>query len=438
MRNIDAAELCSQLIQFDTTNYGGGNSKGERECAEFIAGLLTDAGYKPLILGPTPERASVVLRVPGQDRSLPGLLVHAHIDVVPAEPEQWSFDPFGGEICNGYVYGRGACDMKDMVATTLATLLIWARDKIVPQRDIVVVFVADEEDKGEYGALWLVAEHPELFEGIAAGIGESGGTATPLPTASGGQARIYPVATGERGTLHMKLRATGTSGHGSRPGPDSAITHLLGAAYRINSYRWPLALTPTVKSYIQETCQALGHEIDLSTEDGVEHAISLMGEAGDVAKATIRCSATTTVLRAGYKVNVIPGSAEAEVDVRSLPGMEETVLATIDELLGDRVTREFLSHQPAVQSPLDSIWFEAMAASLRRYDPEAVVVPVCMGGGTDAKAFNQLGIDCYGFSPLGVDPENRTYGGVHGIDERIPVAALNLGQEILQDFLTNV
>lgn len=438
MRNVDAAELCSKLIQFDTTNYGEGRSNGERECAEFIAGLLEEAGYSPLILGPTPERASVVLRVPGRDRTLPGLLVHAHIDVVPAEPEQWSFDPFSGEICNGYVYGRGASDMKDMVATTLATLLIWARDGIVPKRDIVVAFVADEEDKGEYGALWLAAQHPELFAGVTAGIGESGGTATPLKTIDGGSVRVYPVATGERGTLHMRLRATGTSGHGSRPTKDSAITHLLGAAYRINSYQWPLHLTPTVSAYIARTCEAMGYTVDLSTEAGVDHAISLMGEAGDVARATIRCSATTTVLRAGYKVNVIPGSAEAEVDVRCLPGTDETVLATIDTLLGENVTREFLSYQPAVQSPMDSPWFEAMSAALKRYDAEAVVVPVCMGGGTDAKAFSPLGIQCYGFAPLGIDPEGRTHAGVHGIDERIPVAAVNSGQVILQDFLTNV
>ena len=182
----------------------------------------------------------------------------------------------------------------------------------------------------------------------------------------------------------------------------------------------------------------MGYNVDLSTEAGVDHAISLMGEAGDVARATIRCSATTTVLRAGYKVNVIPGSAEAEVDVRCLPGTDETVLATIDTLLGENVTREFLSYQPAVQSPMDSPWFEAMSAALKRYDSEAVVVPVCMGGGTDAKAFSPLGIQCYGFAPLVIDPEGRTHAGVHGIDERIPVAAVNSGQVILQDFLTNV
>lgn len=438
MGTIDAAELCSQLIQFDTTNYGEGKSNGERECADFIADLLTQAGYEPLVLGPTTERASVVLRIPGRDRTLPGLLVHAHIDVVPAEPEQWSFDPFSGEIRDGYIWGRGASDMKDMVAMSLATLLTWARDGITPRRDIVVAFVADEEDKGDYGALWLVAKHPELFAGLEAGIGESGGTATPLQARDGSMVRIYPVATGERGTLHMRLRSTGTSGHGSRPSNDSAITHLLGAAHRINSYRWPMHLTETVKSYIHGTTTALGYTPDLSTESGVEQAIDVMGTAGDVARATIRCSSTTTVLRAGYKVNVIPGAAEAEVDVRCLPGTEDLVLSTIDELLGDRVTREFLSYQPAVQSPLDSPWFAQMTAALKRYDPDAVVVPVCMGGGTDAKAFSPLGIRCYGFAPLGIDPENRTHSGVHGIDERIPVASVRSGQKILQDFLTNV
>ena len=438
MSTIDPAILCAELIRFDTTNLGNGLGKGEKECAEFIQNLLKAAHYDARIIGPSPDRASVVVRVPGADRDLPGLLVHAHIDVVPAEPEQWSFDPFAGIIRDGYVYGRGASDMKDMAAMTLAVLLDWAERGIQPQRDVVVVFVADEEDKGDCGALWLVREHPELFAGVEAAIGESGGNATPLQAKDGSTVMVYPVAAAERGTLHLRLNATGTSGHGSRPVPDSAVTALLDAVHRINHHTWPIVLTDTVRRYIDGVSRALGYEPDLTSDEGILAAIETLGDAGDVARATIRCSATTTVLRAGYKVNVIPGAAEAEVDVRCLPGTEANVLATIDAMLGPKVSREFIANEHAVSSPVDSPWFEAMRSALLRHDPLAVVVPVCMGGGTDAKAFSALGITCYGFSPLGADPEGRTVGGVHGIDERVPVASVRSGAVILGDFLRHV
>lgn len=431
----DVAELCAQLIRFDTTNFGEGNSRGERDAADFIWGQLHQAGYEPVLLGPDAQRSSVVVRVPGMDRTLPGLLVHAHLDVVPAEPEQWSFDPFAGIIKDGYVYGRGASDMKDMVAMTLATLLDWAAAGTKPRRDIVVAFVADEEDKGDYGALWLVAEHPELFAGVEAAIGESGGAATILTGADGAPVHLYPVAVGERGTLHIRVRANGTSGHGSRPVETNAVKVLISALDRVGNYHWPLTLTPIVRDYMERTTAALGFAADLTNEEGVQAAIEAMGSAGAVAAVTVRSSSTPTVLRAGYKVNVIPGIAEADIDIRALPGMVEETLATIDSLLGAGISREFLSFQPPTSSPSDSHWFASMTAALTRHDPAAVVVPYCMGGGTDAKAFAPLGISCYGFSPMGADPEGRSSAGVHGIDERVPVASLVAGQLILEDFL---
>ncbi|MGA7206046.1 MAG: M20/M25/M40 family metallo-hydrolase [Specibacter sp.] len=434
----DVAALCAQLIRFDTTNFGEGNSRGEAEVAAFIHGLLQDAGYDPVLLGPDPHRSSVVVRVAGSEPALPALLVHAHLDVVPAEPEQWSFDPFGGHVADGYVYGRGASDMKDMVAMTLVTLLDWADTGTRPRRDIVVAFVADEEDKGDYGALWLAAEHPELFAGVEAAIGESGGSATVLAAVDGTPVHLYPVAVAERGTLHLRVRATGTSGHGSRPVDRNAVKILVSALERVGNYQWPLTITPVVRAYIEGTTAALGFAADLSCEAGAQEAIAVMGEAGTVAAVTVRCSATPTVLRAGYKVNVIPGVAEADIDIRALPGTEEETLATMDSLLGEGITREFLSYQPPTASSPESTWFAAMAAALRRHDPAAVVVPYCMGGGTDAKAFAPLGISCYGFSPLGADPEGRSVAGVHGIDERVPVHSLRTGQRILADFLTAV
>ena len=432
------AEWCAHLIRFDTTNYGEGEAHGETPLAEEIARLLREAGYRPEIYAREPHRASTAVRVLGADPELPALLVHGHLDVVPAEPEQWSMPPFEGRIEDGYVYGRGASDMKDMVAMMLATLLEWAREGITPERDILFLFIADEEDRGAWGSSWLVETHPELFANVGAAIGESGGSAIPLTGAGGKAVTLYPIAVAERGTLHMRLRAEGPSGHGSRPTPGSAVTKLLGAAHRINSYRWPLTITDTVREYITATNAALGYEVELDTEEGVDHAITRMAEAGAVARVTVRCSSTTTVLRAGYKVNVIPGVAEADVDVRCLPGTYESTLETLAGLIGPDVSWTLIDPGfPTDFSPA-SPWFGAMRDALLRRDPEGVVVPYCMGGGTDAKAFARLGIECFGFTPLAVDPEGRRSEGMHGVDERVPVAAVDGGQEILSDFLRNV
>lgn len=435
---MTAAELCAHLIRFDTSNFGEGESNGETSLAEEIARILREAGYSPELYAREPHRASAALRVPGANRELPGLLVHGHLDVVPAEPEQWSVPPFEGRIENGYVYGRGAVDMKDMVAMMLSTLLEWADQGVTPERDILFLFVADEEDRGDWGAGWLVDTHPEIFANIGASIGESGGHATPLTAADGSRVTLYPVAVAERGTLHMRLRAEGLSGHGSRPTPDSAVTKLLGAASRINAYRWPLTLGETVREYITATNAALGYEVDLETEAGVDRAIEQMGEAGEVARVTIRCSSTTTVLKAGYKVNVIPGVAEADVDVRCLPGTFESTQATLAELIGPDVTATLIDPGRPTDFSSASPWFAAMREAVLRHDPEGVVVPYCMGGGTDSKSFMRLGMECFGFAPLTADPEGRRAGGMHSVDEHVPVDSVNGGQQVLSDFLRRV
>lgn len=436
--SMSPAELCAHLIRFDTTNFGEGESRGETPLAEEIARMLTAAGYAPETYAREPHRASIAVRVPGRDRELPGLLVHGHLDVVPAEPEQWSVPPFEGVIDNGYVYGRGAVDMKNMVAMMLYTLLEWAEKGATPERDILFLFVADEEDRGDWGASWLVETHPELFAGLGASIGESGAHATPLTAADGSTVAIYPIAVAERGTLHMRLRAKGTSGHGSRPTPDSAVHKLVAATHRINEHEWPIELGDTVREYIEGTNAALGFEVDLETEAGIEAAIERMGEAGRVARVTIRCSATTTVLRAGYKVNVIPGVAEAEVDVRALPGTFDETLRTMQELIGPDVETEMMGPGRPTNYSSSSPWFASMREAVLRHDPEGVVVPYCMGGGTDSKAFARLGMECFGFTPLTADPDGRTFAGVHGIDERVPVSAVNGGQAVLHDFLVRV
>jgi acetylornithine deacetylase/succinyl-diaminopimelate desuccinylase-like protein len=429
-------ELCAELIRFDTTNLGDGKSlHGERAIAEFVAGHLTDVGLTPALLEREPLRTNVVARVPGTDPSLSPLVVHAHLDVVPADASEWSVHPFAGEIRDGFVWGRGAVDMKDMCAALLTVLARWSANGTRPRRDIVLAFVADEEDTGEWGAHWLVEKHPDLFEGCAAAIGESGGYTVRTTHADGHEVRLYPVATAERGTSHLRLTATGRAGHGSRRNDDNAVIALIHALSRVAAHRWPVHLTPAVRAFLERAAPALGVEVDW---DDMDETLRRLGPAAKVIENTVRNSTTPTVLSAGYKVNVIPGVASALVDTRVLPGTEEGLLAELDRILGPGISREYVQHQPAVQAPVDTPWFDAMADALLAFDPDGVVVPFCMGGGTDAKAFARLGIDCFGFAPLFI-PEGYDHKLMaHGVDERVPVEGLRFGVNVLDRFLSTV
>jgi acetylornithine deacetylase/succinyl-diaminopimelate desuccinylase-like protein len=435
----EVIDVLTQLIRFDTTNWGRGRSTGERQAAEWVTERLSSAGWAPQLLtrDDAPDRANVVLRIPGLRRDLPSLLVHGHLDVVPAAPDDWSVDPFAGVVADGYVWGRGAADMKDMCAMTLTTIERWARTGVRPERDIVVAFLADEETGGRYGAQWLVRAHPELFDGVEAGISESGGMFRWLRHGDR-SARAYPVGTAERGSMHLRLTARGATGHASRPGPTTAVSLLIDALHRLAHHRWPMHLSPPVRAQLAGTAEALGLVVDLDSEAGVEACLKQLGHAADVARFTVRASSTPTMLNAGYKVNVIPGTATAEVDVRCPPGFADELEAALPRLVGDEVEIEFTSHSLPISAPMDGPWFEAIRQAVHRADPEAVVIPYCMGGGTDAKAFARLGIAGYGFAPLGEDPEGRTREGVHGVDERVPVASLLWGAKVLDDFLLNV
>lgn len=429
----EAVSICRDLIRIDTTNTGdSATSAGERAAAEYVAASLAEVGVDSTLVESEPGRASVVARIPGADSSRGALLVHGHLDVVPADASSWVVPPFAGAIRGGYVHGRGSTDMKDMCATVLTVLRGWARTGRRPRRDVVFAFVADEEDGGAYGARWLAAEHPGLFEGCAAGISESGGYTVPV-----NGVRLYPVATAERGTMHLRITAYGRAGHGSRPNSNNAVVTLAEAVARVAAHRWPIELTPAVDAFLTQSCAAAGVAYD---RDDVDGTLARLGKVGAMAAAVVRPSVTPTVLRAGYKVNVIPETASADLDTRLLPGGADAVLAGLDRLLGPSVTREFLRRDEALAAPMESRWFDAMAAALRAEDPGAVVVPYCMGGGTDAKAFAPLGVDGYGFAPLYIpaDPAYDYRQMAHGVDERVPIAGLEFGVRVLDRFLSTV
>ena len=424
----EVVRLCRELIRIDTSNPGDHSGPGERAAAEYVAEKLAEVGLEPQVFESHPRRTSVIARIEGEDPSRDALLLHGHLDVVPARREDWTRDPFGGEIADGCVWGRGAVDMKNMDAMILAVVRQRLREGRRPPRDVVLAFLADEEAGGKWGAQWLVREHPELFDGCTEAVGEVGGFSLTVP----GDRRMYLIETAEKGIAWMRLKAEGTAGHGSMVHPDNAVTAVAAAVARLGEHEFPVRLTKTVREFLERACMAYGVEFD---PDDPEKCLAELGPFARMIGATLRNTLNPTTLDAGYKVNVIPQEASAQVDGRFLPGHEEEFFATVDELLGPDVRREFIHHDRAVETEYEGALVAAMEASLAEEDPGALPVPYCLSGGTDAKAFAKLGMRCYGFAPLRLPPDLDFTGMFHGIDERVPVDGLRFGVRVLDRFL---
>jgi acetylornithine deacetylase/succinyl-diaminopimelate desuccinylase-like protein len=421
----DVVEVVSRLIRFDTTNTGEPETtQGEAECARWVAEQLAEVGYQPQYLeSGGPGRGNVFVRLKGADSSRGALLIHGHLDVVPAEPADWSVHPFSGAIEDGYVWGRGAVDMKDMVGMMIVVARQLKRAGIVPPRDLVFAFVADEEHGGRYGSHWLVDNRPELFDGVTEAIGEVGGFSLTVPRRDGGERRLYLIARGQ-------------AGHGSMANDRNAVTLLAEAVARIGRHQFPLVMTDTVVEFLAAISDETGLTFDTDSAD-VEGVIEKLGPMARMLKAIVRDTANPTMLKAGYKANVIPGSAEAVVDCRVLPGRQAAFEAEIDELLGPDVTREWIRDLPSYETTFDGDLVDAMNAAVLSVDPDGRTVPYMLSGGTDAKAFARLGIRCFGFAPLRLPPELDFAALFHGVDERVPVDALRFGTEVLAYFLTH-
>jgi acetylornithine deacetylase/succinyl-diaminopimelate desuccinylase-like protein len=423
----EVAGLASDLIRIDTTNTGDDSGPGERAAAEHVAGLLAEVGLKPTVLESRQNRASVIARIEGQDPSRPALLIHGHLDVVPFDADDWRVHPLSGEITGDCVWGRGAVDMKDMDAMMLAVVRQRLREGRQPPRDIVLAFLADEEAGGTHGARWLVESHPELFEGVTEAIGEVGGFSTTI-----GGRRLYLLQTAEKGIAWMRLTARGTAGHGSMLQPDNAVTELAEAVTRIGRHEWPVRLTPSVTAFLEAACEALGVSFSHNEPSAV---LAKIGPIARMIGATLINTANPTMLTAGYKVNVVPQTASAQIDGRFLPGHEEEYFAELDALLGPGVTREFVNNHLALETTFDGPLCDAMTQALLEADPDGKVVPYCLSGGTDAKSFSKLGIRCFGFTPLRLPPDLDFAGLFHGVDERVPVEALDFGTRVLDRFI---
>jgi acetylornithine deacetylase/succinyl-diaminopimelate desuccinylase-like protein len=378
--------------------------------------------------GETPGRGNVVARLTGADPDRGALLVHGHLDVVPADAGEWSVHPFSGEVRDGYLWGRGAVDMKDMLAMSLAVARRFARDGVTPPRDIVFAFLADEEAGGLQGSHWLVEHRPELFEGCTEAISEVGG----FSISGRDGRRLYLIQTAEKGIAWMRLRAKARAGHGSFVHEDNAVTALCEAVARLGRHRFPLVMTDSVREFLD----ALGEETGLDFEgDDMELALAKLGGIARIIGATLRDTANPTMLAAGYKANVIPSTAEAVVDCRVLPGRQAAFEREVDELLGPDVTREWVVSLPPVETSFDGDLVGAMGAAILAEDPGARTVPYMLSGGTDAKAFGKLGVRCFGFSPLRLPPDLDFAALFHGVDERVPVDGLEFGTRVLDRFL---
>ncbi|WP_314173237.1 M20/M25/M40 family metallo-hydrolase [Streptomyces winkii] len=424
----EVVELCRDLIRIDTSNYGGNEGPGERAAAEYVAEKLAEVGLEPEIFESRPGRASTVARIAGEDPSRPALLIHGHTDVVPANAADWTHDPFSGEVADGCVWGRGAVDMKDMDAMTLAVVRERLRSGRRPPRDVVLAFLADEEAGGVYGARHLVDNHRDLFDGVTEAIGEVGGFSFTVND----DLRLYLVETAQKGMHWMRLTVDGTAGHGSMTNTDNAITELCEAVGRLGRHKFPVRVTKTVRSFLDELSDALGTELD---PEDMEETLAKLGGIAKIIGATLQNTAAPTQLGAGYKVNVIPGQATAHVDGRFLPGHEEEFIADLDRVLGPRVQREDVHADKALETSFDGALVDAMQASLKAEDPAARAVPYMLSGGTDAKSFDDLGIRCFGFAPLKLPPELDFAGMFHGVDERVPVDGLKFGVRVLDRFL---
>jgi acetylornithine deacetylase/succinyl-diaminopimelate desuccinylase-like protein len=423
----EVVRLCSELIRIDTTNYGNGKSVGERRAAEYVAEQLAEVGIESQIYESEPGRANLVARWEGADPSAEPLLVHGHLDVVPADSRDWKVDPFSGELAGGCIWGRGAVDMKDFDAMVLSVVRARARAGVKPRRPVQLVFTADEEAGSVYGAHWLVENHPDGIADCREGIGEVGGFSITVRD----DLRLYLVETAEKGLAWMRLKARGAAGHGSMVQEDNAVTALTAAVTRLGEYQWPVEVTTTVHRFLEELADA-GIELDLHDPQGSVHQL---GSFARMFGATIRNITNPTMLNAGYKVNVVPAEAEAHVDGRFLPGHEEEFFAKVDELIGEKVTRELVVHDKALETEFAGGLVDAMRSCLSAEDPAAQAVPYLMSGGTDAKAWSRLGIRCFGFSPLQLPPDLDFMAMFHGIDERVPVTALEFGCRVLDRFL---
>jgi acetylornithine deacetylase/succinyl-diaminopimelate desuccinylase-like protein len=427
--HAEVVEICQQLIRIPSVNYGDGKGD-EAAIAQKVVELLEEVGIHAIVYESAPGRCNVIAKITGSDSHRPGLVVHGHLDVVPVNADDWSVDPFAAEIKDGMIWGRGAIDMKNMVAMIIAVFRLWARKGIKPPRNIVLAFFADEEAGSLFGSRWMVANHPEVFDNCSEAISEVGGFSVALSN----NKRLYFIEAAQKGIHWMRLSAEGRAGHGSMMNPENALTRISEAVSAIGNYAWPQRYTKTVITLFKKIAEVTGKKYD---EKDLRPLLPEIGSMARMIGATLQNTANPTMLEAGYKANVIPQSAQAVIDGRFLPGLENELNQTIREIVGPDIVIETITHDIALEVDFEGDLVDAMIQSILAFDPEGIPVPYLMSGGTDNKALSDLGIVGFGFSPLKLPADLDFMALFHGVDERVPVDGLKFGADVLEDFLRN-
>ena len=423
----EVVSICRDLIRIPSVNYGEGKGD-EKACAQYVVDSLIEVGIAAKIYESAPNRCNVIARIPGRDSSRGGLVVHGHLDVVPANADEWSVDPFAAEIRDEMIWGRGAVDMKNMDAMILAVVRDWARTGYQPERDIVLAFFADEEAGSSYGSRFMTSTHPEVFKGCTEAISEVGGFSV---TVTGGK-RLYFIESAQKGIHWMKLTARGRAGHGSMLNNENPLTTITEAVAKIGRYEWPQRYTKTVEILFEKIAHATGKPLNPAD---LRPLLSEIGPTARMIGATLQNTANPTMLEAGYKENVIPATASAVIDGRFLPGYEDELNQTIREIIGPDIEIETITRDISLEVDFEGDLVDAMCSAIRAHDPDGIPVPYLMSGGTDNKALSEIGIVGYGFSPLRLPPDLDFMSLFHGVDERVPISGLHFGVKVLKEFL---
>lgn len=428
---MNPVELLQTLIRFDTTNPPG----NEAACVNYINDLLQSAGIETQIIARDPNRPNLIARLPGENH-VPPLMLYGHVDVVTTENQDWDHPPFSGDILDGYVWGRGALDMKGGI-TMLLTAFLRAKVENL-SLPLMLVILSDEEVGSAYGAKFLVEEHTDLFKGIRHAIGEFGGFTQYI-----GDKCFYPIGVAEKQGCSLRAIVRGKSGHGALPlrgGAAAKLGHLL---ITLDQNRLPVHVTPVVRQMIEEMATALAESerqmmLDLLDPAKTDAILDQMGERGRRFDALLHNTVNATIIHGGSKINVIPGEITVDLDGRLVPGFKpEDMIAELHALIGEDIELQVLQYDPG-QTEIDMSLFETLAGVIKAVDPTGIPTPLVLSGVTDGRFFARLGIQTYGFLPMTLPDEMNFTGLIHAANERIPVDALHFGVDTLYRALQKI
>ena len=419
-------EILQRLIQFNTTNPPG----HEAACVGYIRDLLNEAGVETTLLAKDPDRPNLIARLPGEGKA-PPLLLYGHVDVVTTENQPWQQPPFEGKLIDGYVWGRGALDMKGGVAMMVAAFLRANAEGLRPPGDILLAIVSDEEAGGDFGAKFLVEEHAELFKGIKYAIGEFGGFTLTI-----GGKRFYPIMISEKQVCWMKATVRGLGGHGSMPEKGGASAKLARLLKALDENDLPIHVTPPAKMMVDAMASALGGPQSLilgqlANPALTDFVLKTLGSRGRTFYPLFRNTVSPTILHGSSKINVIPSEISVELDGRLLPGQTpDDMLHELRAIVGDDVQLDLIQFDPGPAEP-DMSLFNKLADVLKESDPEGIPIPLLLSGVTDGRFFSQIGIQTYGYLPMTL-PEDFNFSQIiHAADERVPAAAIEFGAQVI-------